>query len=335
MAGEQSMDIASALERWLDTATQFASGGEARFPLALAFLAVFLGVLAVSGLLAAGAPIRRAARDDIGESGSLRSQAAPKTRWGRVLEPFETSLLGRLSGRRPTLGTRLRRAGFVDPGSPRNHVLLRIFLSLAAPAIFLLVAPLVAADAAFVTLAAVAAGLAISGSLLPELRLAYLIQRRRRVIMESFPDALDLMVVCVESGLGIDAALIRVARRIAALHPFLAAELDWMALELRAGKSREDALRNFAERVAHPQIASFATLLIESDRLGTSAARTLRAHAVEMRALRLLRAEERARKLPVKLTIPLVVCVLPAMLAVVLLPGLIGIARTLLPQLGN
>ncbi len=94
-------------------------------------------------------------------------------------------------------------------------------------------------------------------------------------------------------------------------------------------------MRNFAERVAHPQISSFVTLLIESDRLGTSVAQALRVHAEEMRDLRLLRAEERARKLPVKLTIPLVVCVLPAMLAVVLLPGLIAIARNLLPQLGN
>ncbi len=303
--------------------------------LGLGVLAVFLGVLAVSGLVAAGAPMRRAARDDAVEPGSLRSQAAPKTRWDRLLELFETSLLGRLSGRRSTLGTRLRQAGFVDPGSLRNHVLLCAVLFLAVPATFLLVAPLIAAETAFTTLVAVAAGLAVSGSFLPEFRLAYLIRRRRRVIMESFPDALDLMVVCVESGLGIDAALIRVARRIAALHPCLAAELDWVALELRAGKSREDALRNFAERVAHPQITSFVTLLIESDRLGTSVARTLRVHAVEMRALRLLRAEERARKLPVKLTIPLVVCVLPAMLAVVLLPGLIGIARNLLPQLGN
>ena len=94
-------------------------------------------------------------------------------------------------------------------------------------------------------------------------------------------------------------------------------------------------MRNFAQRVAHPQIASFVTLLIESDRLGTSVAKALRVHAEEMRALRLLRAEEQARKLPVKLTIPLVICVLPAMLTVVLLPGLIAIARNLLPQLGN
>ena len=101
---------------------------------------------------------------------------------------------------------------------------------------------------AFMTLVVVAAGLAVSGSFLPELGLAHVIRRRRREIMESFPDALDLMVVCVESELGLDAALIRVARRIATLHPFLAAELDWVALELRAGKSREDALRNFAQR---------------------------------------------------------------------------------------
>jgi len=159
--------------------------------------------------------------------------------------------------------------------------------------------------------------------------------RYRRAIARGFPDALDMMVVCVEAGLGLDAALSRVGGQIAPAHPLLAAELALVALELLAGKSREAALRACAARTGVAEIASFATLLIQSDALGSGIAQTLRVQAEEMRAARMLRAEEMAHTLPVKLTIPLVACILPAMIAVVLLPGIITIVRDVLPGLGR
>jgi tight adherence protein C len=107
-----------------------------------------------------------------------------------------------------------------------------------------------------------------------------------------------------------------------------------VSLELRAGKSRADALRNFAKRIDLREISSFVTLLLQSDALGTSIGQTLRIHAEEMRARRMLRAEEMAHKLPVKMTIPLVLCILPAMFAAVMLPGMLTIARVILPALG-
>ena len=106
-----------------------------------------------------------------------------------------------------------------------------------------------------------------------------------------------------------------------------------MSLELRAGKSREEALRNFAVRIGLEEINSFVTLLIQSDALGTSIARTLRVHASEMRIKRMLRAEEKAHMLPVKLSIPLVTCILPGLLTALLLPGIIGIVRILIPAM--
>ena len=159
--------------------------------------------------------------------------------------------------------------------------------------------------------------------------------RRREALGAGFPDALDMMVLCTEAGLGLDAALNRVAAEIAPLHPAMGAELTRIGRELRAGKERGAVLRDFAERAGLAEVESFATLLVQSEVLGTGIARTLRVQAEDMRAARLLRAEERAHTLPVKLTLPLVVCVLPAMIAVVLLPGALTILRDVLPGLGH
>ncbi len=107
-----------------------------------------------------------------------------------------------------------------------------------------------------------------------------------------------------------------------------------VALELRAGKSRSDALRNLSKRVGLREVSSFVTLLLQSDALGASVGQTLRIHSEEMRGHRMLRAEEMAHKLPVKLTIPLVLCILPVMFAAVMLPGMLTIFRVILPGLG-
>jgi tight adherence protein C len=159
--------------------------------------------------------------------------------------------------------------------------------------------------------------------------------KRRAALREGFPDALDLMVICVEAGLGLDAALNRVAAEIEAVHPALGVALAQVGREVRAGRPRGEALQAFAKRVGLSEVESFATLLNQSEILGTGAARALRVQAEEMRAARMLYAEEQAQALPIKLTLPLVLCVLPAMIAVVLLPGAIAILRDVLPNLGH
>ena len=181
-----------------------------------------------------------------------------------------------------------------------------------------------------------AANPAVSPTVSPAVsRLAWRRTRHREALRLGFPDALDMMVLCAEAGLGLDAALNRVAVEIAPAHPAMGDELARIGRELRAGKERAVVLRGFARRAGLPEVESFATLLLQSEALGTGIARTLRVQAEEMRATRLLRAEERAHTLPVKLTLPLVVCVLPAMIVVVLLPGALSILRDVLPNLGH
>ena len=184
-------------------------------------------------------------------------------------------------------------------------------------------------------IALVAGALGFVGLYLPGFWLSRGISHRQAAVAEGFPDALDMMVVCVEAGLGLDAAFTRVGTHIAKARPIVATHLGLVALELRAGKSREEALRNMAERIGLEEIKSFTTLLIQSDALGASISQTLRIYSEEMRMKRVMRAEEKAHKVPVLLSIPLVTCILPAMLTVLLLPGVILILRSVIPSMGG
>ena len=310
--------------------------------LGVVFLAAFLTVVGVAGLTARD-PVRRRLSDGVSQPPrhrtggplSLRSPPDPKARWEEILTPVDGALANGRRGGVPTLRLRLRRAGLAGPNAVRAYVALRTVLAIGAPLAFLVAAAVLDWRLPLRDSILIAVGIGALGVALPGLWLSRRIEHRSRTIVDGFPDALDMMVVCVEAGLGLDAALTRVSSQIAPTHPVLAAELAQVTLELRAGKSREDALRNLAARVGLREVGAFVTLLIQTEALGTSIAQALRVHAEEMRRARLLRAEERAHKLPVKLTIPLVVCILPAMLVVVLLPGIIGIARNVLPHIGN
>ncbi len=164
---------------------------------------------------------------------------------------------------------------------------------------------------------------ALAGLYLPSVFIAAKADRRQRDIINGFPDALDLMLVCVEAGLGMDAAFARVGMEMADSHPRLAEQFGAVVLELRAGRSHEDALRRMADRAGVEEIRAFATLLIQSSKLGSSIAQTLRVYAAEMREQRRMRAEEKAHRLPVLLSVPLVGCMLPVMIGVLMLPAVI------------
>ncbi|HJR83273.1 MAG TPA: type II secretion system F family protein, partial [Sphingomicrobium sp.] len=172
-----------------------------------------------------------------------------------------------------------------------------------------------------------------AGLYLPSLLLRVMADRRQRDIINGFPDALDLMLVCVEAGLGMDSAFARVGMEMTESHPKLAEQFGAVVLELRAGRSHEDALRRMADRAGADEIRAFATLLIQSSKLGSSIAQTLRVYASEMREKRRLRAEEKAHRLPVLLSVPLVGCMLPVMIGVLMLPAAIRIIRTMVPAL--
>ena len=165
----------------------------------------------------------------------------------------------------------------------------------------------------------------LAGFLLPNLLVFLRVSRRRDEILVTLPDALDLMVVCVEAGQGLNAALLNVGREIQRYARALSEELYMVNHEVRMGLSRAQALRNFARRSGVGEARALAAVLIQSDRLGTSVAKALRVHAQSLRTRRRQRAEEMARKTAVKLVFPLVLCIFPELLVVILGPASIKI----------
>jgi tight adherence protein C len=173
---------------------------------------------------------------------------------------------------------------------------------------------------------------ALIGCYLPNLVVYLTIRSRQREIFESFADAADLMLVCVEAGLGLDAALTKVSEEIKRKSQALAEELRLTNLEMRAGGTREKALRNLALRVGVEEIATFTTMLTQADKFGTSIGESLRVFSDDLRHKRQVRAEESAAKVPTKLLFPLVLFIFPSVFMVVLGPAIIQIIRTMLPM---
>lgn len=165
------------------------------------------------------------------------------------------------------------------------------------------------------------------GYFVPALWLSRSIDRRRREIQNGLPDAIDLMIVCVEAGSGLDQALNRVAEELALPYPALARELEMISAETRAGKPRLEAFKNFASRTKVDDVRSLVAMLIQTDRFGTSVGMALRTHAETSRTKRRQRAEEKAAKLAVKLLFPLVFCLFPAFYVIVLGPSMLKIFR--------
>jgi tight adherence protein C len=151
----------------------------------------------------------------------------------------------------------------------------------------------------------------------------------------SLPDALDLMVVSVEAGLGLDQAVQYVSKELADTHPEIAEEFQIVTLEIRAGKRRPDSLRNLASRTGEPELSKLVAILVQTDRFGTSIAESLRTHSDFMRTRRRQEAEERANKVGVKLVFPIFFLMLPAMLVVAAGPGLLQVFKYLFPLMRN
>lgn len=168
----------------------------------------------------------------------------------------------------------------------------------------------------------------------PELWLRRKVTIRKKKILRGFPDALDLLVVCVEAGLGLDAAMGRAGVEISLAHPDLSDEFQMLGLELRAGLPRSQALTNLAKRCDLDEIKNLVAMLIQTDRFGTSIGQALRVHSDAMRTDRSLRAEEMAGKLPVKMLFPLMFFIFPSLFIVILGPAAIQGIRILLPTLG-
>jgi tight adherence protein C len=170
---------------------------------------------------------------------------------------------------------------------------------------------------------------ALSGFMFPWMMIRVAQGRRRQEITLSLPDALDLMVICVEAGQGLNAALMSVSRESDMHSPVLSEELRLLNLEMSTGVTRAQALRNFALRAGTDDVRALVAVLVQSDKFGTSIGQALRTHAQSLRTRRRQRAEEQARKTPVKMVFPLVFCIFPALLVVILAPGVIELVRAL------
>ena len=179
----------------------------------------------------------------------------------------------------------------------------------------------------------IAAGLV--GYFGPTFYLGHLVDKRREELRFSLPDALDLMVISVEAGLGLDQAIQYVAKELEITHPELSEELMLLNLEIRAGNRRADALRNLADRTGETEIRKLVAILIQTDKFGTSMAESLRTHSDFMRVRRRQEAEERAGKVGVKLVFPIFFFILPSMLLVAAGPGLLQVFKNLFPMMRN
>jgi tight adherence protein C len=249
----------------------------------------------------------------------------------RVVKPLGKLILPEKNWQKSKVLTRLVRAGFRQSQALTIFLGLKILAAVAFPVLFF-VLMLLAGESLFMLRREGILLLMLSalfGFFIPDLLLGHITKRRRRSFIEGFPDALDMLVVCVEAGLGLDAAIDRVARELRTTHPAIAAEFGLNILEVRAGTSRTESLRSLAERINVDQVHALVTLLIQAERFGTSIATALRGFAEDMRAERVQTARETAARLPAKLIFPVILFIFPALFLIILGPAFITIMTTM------
>jgi tight adherence protein C len=229
------------------------------------------------------------------------------------------------------LRTQLIRAGYRSENAPT------VMYGLKIVAVMAMLMPCIMLESSMppnpaMKLALMASGVA-AGWILPRFVLEKKVAKRQNIIRLSLPDALDLLVVSVEAGLGLDQAIQHVGRELQQSHPQLSEELSLITLEMRAGKRRSDALRNLADRTGEPEIRKLTAILIQNDRFGTSMGDSLRSHSDFLRTRRRQEAEERAGKVGVKLVFPIFFFILPSMMIVAAGPGMLQIFKYLFPMM--
>lgn len=255
--------------------------------------------------------------------------------FGRVAKPLSRLVQPKEGWEDSELRRRFVHAGWRTPSAPSLFFGTKVLLGLGLPILFLLYKINAALDMAAEDVMLVVIFLLGSGYYLPNYVLNKKVKQRQLAIFEAFPDALDLLTICVEAGLGLDAALARVAGEIQLESPPLAEELELVTLEMRAGAGKERALRNLALRTGVSDIESLVALLVQSEKFGTSIGESLRIQSDTLRVKRQQRAEEAAAKITVKLVFPLVLCILPSIFVVVGGPAAIQIGRTFSQVFGN
>jgi tight adherence protein C len=305
---------------------------------ALIFLAVIFAVYGVNVLLFSSDVARRRV---VGEASPVPTGPAPReslsyrdeiAKASPLMAPIVRRLVPTDMKKISLLRRRLVRAGYHQPSAIGFFYVARIGLAAIFIALLAVAAPVLATRLPEQMLPLIGLAGIASAFYFPDIWIAMRTRSLQRQFRDGFPDALDLLVVCVEAGLSLDAAISRVGQEIGRAHPALSDNFALMSLELRAGGSRADALHNLAERMGIDEVRSMVTLLLQSEELGTSIADALRVYSDDMRTMRMLRAEEKAQSLPVKLALPLGFFVFPTMMIVILLPVMIRIFRVILQK---
>lgn len=245
--------------------------------------------------------------------------------FGRIAKPKSEEELALLQ--KP-----LGRVGYRNPNAPRIFWGVKVLLTVLLPALFLTVKPLLNQELTPLAVTLMLALLALAGFYLPNLWLHHKIAARQEKIMEGFPDALDLLVICVEAGMGMDQAINRVGEEMKLTCLPIAEEFKTVNMEMRIGRSRREALKNLAERTGLDDVGSLVTLLIQTDQFGTSIAQALRVHSDTLRVQRRQRAEEKAAKLPLKLLFPLIFFIFPSLFVVLMGPAVIQIFHAIIQR---
>lgn len=283
----------------------------------------FFGCGIAITLIVAGAsnPIRRRLR--------LRQHANPGTavaanRLANAIEPISHYVLPNDEKEQSHVRAQLVHAGYRAQNAMSVYYGVKFVSAIGLPALVLLVAPLFPSlQTSMIVLATMTAS--FIGVMGPNLYLRHRVDKRQRALRHGFPDALDLLVVCVESGLGLATAIQRVSEEMVVSHPELADDLVLVTTEVRAGVDNVTALKNLASRTGLPDIRGLVTLLAQSLRFGTSIADTLRVYSEEFRDKRMQAAEEQAAKIGTKLIFPLVTCLFPAFFIVAIGPAILKV----------
>ncbi len=298
--------------------------------LALLFVTIFAAALLAAAavrsmntgkvdLRARLTPVSKQVSATSGAGGRLVHDSS-RSPWARLVVAIEKRGVSLKDSEGEALAEKLMLAGYTDDYAVRAFVLIKTALIISLPVLAYLIMYLTKLPSAVRMYMVIGAAASI-GMYLPNFIVSSKAAERKKEILNGFPDALDLMLVCVDAGLGIDASFSRVGSEIVTSHPLLADLLATVSLELRAGRTREVALRNMARRTGLAELTAFVTLLNQSAKLGSSVGQALKIYASEMRESRRMRAEEKAARLPVLLSVPLVAFLLPTMVAVLMLPA--------------
>ena len=267
---------------------------------------------------------------------AIETAAGGRSALSSVLKKF-LLLISRVASRKnqvdATTKLTLTRAGIYEPEAPRIFRAAQILLALGLSSLYLFMATMQQHFGSLHLMMTITFGLV--GLLLPRYGLLLKAARRQKEISRSLPDALDLLVVCVEAGLGLNAAMVRVGQEFKLRGPALADELLLVNQEMRTGVARQEALRHLADRNGVEDLKSLAAMMIQTDKLGTNLADSLRVQSDAMRSRRRQRAEEAAAKTSIKLLFPLVLFILPTLFIVILGPGIISTVRVFMPELGK